>query len=433
MQKLLLRRRSAYASIFAVTLAVLLIQSFSPSSQTSSFSLSLDLDEAVGGQAMRSLNVSPDQGVSIQIFGTDIQNASGLSVRIEYDATQVVYEGFDTGDVLPNVRVQKGDSTAVSRTTGQASFVQINLASLGGSATVNSGLVGTLRFLTTDAFLGTEIRLVRAALGRGEQSEAVPLSLSVALRVAAASSPDFDGSGTVDFPDFLFLVSVFGSRLNDGKYETKYDLDGNGEIAFDDFLIFVSSFGKSVDTIDQPYATKRVATSSDFLSVCDRTPQVRDAIVTALGATDCGSVTEQNLSNLTNQLAIYGSSESSISALKVGDFSGLSELRRLRLINNSLTTLDNNAFVGMSKLKTLEVSGGNISDIHAGAFGGLDSLSALSLEDNNITSLRDNTFEPLTELRILRLNSNDITSVSSLPLDDLSGVLVHRGRSSLAY
>ena len=424
MQKLLLRRRSAYASIFAVTLAVLLIQSFSPSSQTSSFSLSLDLDEAVGGQAMRSLNVSPDQGVSIQIFGTDIQNASGLSVRIEYDATQVVYEGFDTGDVLPNVRVQKGDSTAVSRTTGQASFVQINLASLGGSATVNSGLVGTLRFLTTDAFLGTEIRLVRAALGRGEQSEAVPLSLSVALRVAAASSPDFDGSGTVDFPDFLFLVSVFGSRLNDGKYETKYDLDGNGEIAFDDFLIFVSSFGKSVDTIDQPYATKRVATSSDFLSVCDRTPQVRDAIVTALGATDCGSVTEQNLSNLTNQLAIYGSSESSISALKVGDFSGLSELRRLRLINNSLTTLDNNAFVGMSKLKTLEVSGGNISDIHAGAFGGLDSLSALSLEDNNITSLRDNTFEPLTELRILRLNSNDITSVSSLPLDDLSGVLV---------
>ena len=418
MQKLLLRRRSAYASIFAITLAVLLIQSFSPSSQTSSFSLSLDLDGAVGGQAMHSLNVSPDQDVSIQIFGTDIQNASGLSVRIEYDATQVVYEGFDTGDVLPNVRVQKGDSTAVSRTPGQASFVQINLASLGGSATVNSGLVGTLRFLTTDAFLGTEIRLVRAELGRGEQSEAVPLSLSVGLRVAAV--PDFDGSGTVDFPDFLFLVSVFGSRLNDGKYETKYDLDGNGEIAFDDFLIFVSSFGKSVDTIDQPYATKRVATSSDFLSVCDRTPQVRDAIVTALGATDCGSVTEQNLSNLTNRLEINGSSESSILALKVGDFSGLSELRRLSLINNSLTTLDNNVFVGMSKLKALEVSGSNISDIHAGAFGGLDSLSALSLEDNNITSLRDNTFKPLTKLRILWLNRNDITSVSSLPLDDLS-------------
>ena len=106
----------------------------------------------------------------------------------------------------------------------------------------------------------------------------------------------------MDFSDFLFFVSAFGSRLNDGKYETKYDLDGNGEIAFDDFLIFVSSFGKSVDTIAQPYATKRVATSSDFLNVCDRTPQVRDAIVTALGATDCGSVTEQNLSNLTDEL-----------------------------------------------------------------------------------------------------------------------------------
>ena len=123
MQKLLLRRRSAYASIFAITLAVLLIQSFSPASQTSSFSLSLDLDGAVGGQAMHSLNVSPDQDVSIQIFGTDIQNASGLSVRIAYDATQVVYEGFDTGDVLPSVRVLlEGDSTAVSQ-HDETSFV----------------------------------------------------------------------------------------------------------------------------------------------------------------------------------------------------------------------------------------------------------------------------------------------------------------------
>ena len=60
------------------------------------------------------------------------------------------------------------------------------------------------------------------------------------------SSPslDFDGSGIVDFTDFLLFVSAFGYREGQEKYEAKYDLDGNGEIAFSDFLIFASNFGK---------------------------------------------------------------------------------------------------------------------------------------------------------------------------------------------
>lgn len=63
------------------------------------------------------------------------------------------------------------------------------------------------------------------------------------------SSPpslDFNGSGVVDFPDFLLFVNVFGSREGQEKYESKYDLDENGEIGFPDFLIFVDSFGQTV-------------------------------------------------------------------------------------------------------------------------------------------------------------------------------------------
>ena len=72
------------------------------------------------------------------------------------------------------------------------------------------------------------------------------LALLICVKPASADTPppaDFDGSGVVDFPDFLFFVSAFGSREGQEKYEAKYDLNGNGEIAFDDFLIFVSSFG----------------------------------------------------------------------------------------------------------------------------------------------------------------------------------------------
>ena len=73
-------------------------------SAQNSFSLSVDVDGSVGDQAVTSLNVSADQVVAIQIFGKDIQNANGLAVRFEYDASQVTYDGFDAGDVLPNAQ-----------------------------------------------------------------------------------------------------------------------------------------------------------------------------------------------------------------------------------------------------------------------------------------------------------------------------------------
>ena len=72
------------------------------------------------------------------------------------------------------------------------------------------------------------------------------LNQSFSLQVAAAPSPDFDGSGIVDFPDFLLFVSAFGAQEGQEKYEAKYDLNSDGKIGFEDFLIFASSFGKMV-------------------------------------------------------------------------------------------------------------------------------------------------------------------------------------------
>ncbi len=217
----------------------LLISPWSLSTQTrGSFSLALDLDDADGDQAVSSLDVSPGQVVPIQIFGSDIQGASSLSVRIEYDTTQVVYEGFDAGDVLPDAQaLAEQDSTSV----------RIDVTSPGGSATVNAGWVGTARFRTTDAFLETEVRLVRAELARGGQSGVASPALGVALQIASAPSPDFDGNGRVDFADFVLFAGAFGYREGQAPYEAKYDLNGGGGIAFDDFVIFANSFGNTVN------------------------------------------------------------------------------------------------------------------------------------------------------------------------------------------
>ena len=72
--------------------------------------------------------------------------------------------------------------------------------------------------------------------------------LSLFSQNSSPPSPDFDGSGTVDIPDYLLFVNAFGSKEGEEKYDAKYDLDGNGEIGISDFLLFMDSFGKTVNS-----------------------------------------------------------------------------------------------------------------------------------------------------------------------------------------
>ena len=52
---------------------------------------------------------------------------------------------------------------------------------------------------------------------------------------------DFDGSGEIDFTDFLLFAAAFNTT------NPTFDLDKSGSVDFPDFLIFVSHFGKSVN------------------------------------------------------------------------------------------------------------------------------------------------------------------------------------------
>ncbi len=205
-----------------------------------SFSLSLDANSAAGDQGVASINVSPDQIVSIQVFGSRIQNATGFGIRFEYDASQVLYEGFDAGSVLP------GSPQVLAEHGTNPTSVRLGIASFGSQATVSSGLVGTIRFRTTTGFSGTAIQLVSAELSRSGQSETVTLTARVELGVSTAPSPDFDGDGTVGISDFLLFVNHFGTSRGSAGYDAEYDLDGNDAIGISDFLIFVDSFGKEV-------------------------------------------------------------------------------------------------------------------------------------------------------------------------------------------
>ena len=368
--------------LFILSILALLMYPLSLSAQNS-FSLSLDVDSAVGGQAVTSLNVSADQVVAIQIFGTGIQNANGLAARFEYDASQVVYEGFDVGDVLPNAQALP------ERGTG---FVEIGIASLGGRATADGGLVGTIHFRATAAFSGTAIRLVRAELSRGGQFETVTLNTRVELQFQSLTS-DFDGDGRVGFADFLAFAGQFGARQGDGRYEAQYDLDSDGAIGFGDFLIFSSSFGKEVSTPGSDGSTTTVIIPDANL---------RAAIETALGKASGAPITRAEMASLTRLEA----SDSDIRDLTGLEFA--TGLTSLILSGNYIPDLT--PLSGLTNLTSLILADNNISDLTP--LSGLTNLTLLILSGNLFSDI--SPLSGLTNLTSLNLSYNIISDITPL-------------------
>ena len=112
------------------------------------------------------------------------------------------------------------------------------------------------------------------------------------------------------------------------------------------------------------------AGQAQTVDICDRTVQVRSAIMDRLNADDCSAV--EGLASL-SQLGTYN-----LRALQAGDFDGLTSLRFLYLYGN-LTALPAGVFDGLASLEYLNLSGNQLTTLPAGVFEGLTSLQRLRL------------------------------------------------------
>ena len=149
--------------------------------------------------------------------------------------------------------------------------------------------------------------------------------------------------------------------------------------------------------------------------VCERTPQVRDALVAAVqanrpAATDCS---------------------------KVGDGDGIDDLAGitapLRLNNQGIAALKPGDFAGLSGVTTLLLSGNALSALPAGVFDGLGAVRTLNLTVNALGagSIEDGVFELLTGLSQLDLQRNPGLA-SFVPKADAGADLVLRAGESAA-
>ena len=143
---------------------------------------------------------------------------------------------------------------------------------------------------------------------------------------------------------------------------------------------------------------------------CDRTAQVRDAIVDLIpGVATCGRVTDAHLAAVTGSLNLMNAG---ISSLRPDDFAGLANLQGLILSGNRLTMLPAGIFFGLTNLETLQLDNNQLQSLSEDLFAGLTNLQSLVLSRNRLTTLPANIFSGLTNLETLQVTRNQLQSLS---------------------
>ena len=146
--------------------------------------------------------------------------------------------------------------------------------------------------------------------------------------------------------------------------------------------------------------TAAVVASANSAGICDRTAQVRETILDQLPDTrDCANVTDTDLSYVT----VLELENSGITALKSGDFQGLSRLGSLKLSRNSLGELPDGVFDDLTDLDVLYLDINHLSELPEGVFDNLTTLGYLNLGNNGLGELPAGVFDNLSELEHLYL------------------------------
>ena len=193
-------------------------------------------------------------------------------------------------------------------------------------------------------------------------------------------------------------------------YETKRSYTVTVTVSDRSFTDTITVTINVTDVADTPVV-------STLTPVCDRTPQVRDAIVAAVrGVSDCNDVTDAHLAAIRGLLDLRNKN---ISALKPGDFDGLSSLQDIRLDRNQLRALPADIFSGLSSLRTLYLGDNQLTSLPADVFSELSALTDLFLHENRLASLPVDLFAGLSALRQINLHTNRLTT---LPANVFSGL-----------
>ena len=278
-------------------------------------------------------------------------------------------------------------------------------------------------------------------LNRGPPSAVINSGLPVALRIpfyveGTAGAEDFDIPPSPTSGELLFKArqtqrliafrlseavkpgTTIVVRLGEPSVAGLRRSDGTGPDA--PFLK-----AKSLLERDAERAVHRVTVVDPVSAdVCSRTPQVRDALVEAIGfinrIDNCSEVTTADLTQVTElDLRLTG-----IGGLQAHEFRGLTSLELLRLGYNELSALPEEIFRGLANLEALLLYDNTVTRLPPRVFEGLESLRWLVLDGNRLQSLPEGVFDGLSSLEWLGIRRNSLASVTKGLFDGLDNLSV---------
>ena len=265
------------------------------------------------------------------------------------DANNVAFTGVPVAFAI----TAGGGTLSATNTTTDANGQAASTLTLGNSAGTNTVQVSVQGISQTATFTA-EATTTDSAVGEGTEVTTYNVGDTIPLPTGFQTPRLTIGSGRAVTAD-------------NGTYTCVAAVDciiANGAISQGTIEVTTSAVASNTD--ETPVV-------STLPPVCDRTPQVRDAIVAAVpSVSDCNDVTEAHLAAITGTLSLIGES---ITALAAGDFAGLTALENLNLRVNPLTTLPAGVFEDLTALELLILADNALTTLPAGVFDGLTALT----------------------------------------------------------
>ncbi len=201
------------------------------------------------------------------------------------------------------------------------------------------------------------------------------------------------------------FISPHSNDANAGSGEVTYTAQPNAGLA-----------RAGVASIAGETFAVRQAGEEALISVCRRTPAVRDAIVLELAGKACEALTEQDLQHISS-LSLRGRR---LASLRPDDFQGLVNLSRLHLSGTITDITPLVGLVGFNQLRELDLANNGVRDL--APLANLTQIEILNLSRNAIADLAP--LAGLTRLSNLNLMDNSISDISPLAGLNLRSLLL---------
>lgn len=298
-------------------------------------------------------------------------------------------------DSTANVRVSvQGSVLTVRGIARGGASVTVTARDSGGQTATQSfrAMVGRVAFFATTSASAPERGTARLTV---RLSRATNASISLEYAFGTDSSPNTSDANAADYQGTGGTLSIPAGQTEAAIEITIAD-DIDIEPAREVFTVTLAVPAEHANDLALGTAAATVIIEE---GVCDRTPEVRDAL---RGAAACAAVSTASLDRRVS-LAL---ANKAIDALRSRDFAYLPGMRNLDLSGNRLQTLPSGLVSGLEDLVSLRLDGNSLTELSSGALANLYGLRQLRLDSNRLDALPDGLFHRVPSLTELQLHDN---------------------------